>query len=78
MHTVPISAVKMADGFWAKRIKVTRKPPFPFTYRQMEDHGRFDNPFPSWMGKARSLRAGFHTAILPVCGPAAIRRLTSA
>ncbi len=60
MRTVPIGAVTVGDGFWGKRIKINRDVAIPFTYGLMEDHGRFDN-FLRWDGKARALRAGFHT-----------------
>lgn len=60
MRTVPIRAIQMNDGFWAKRIKVNLEASLPFTYQQMVDHGRFDN-FLRWDGKRQSLRAGFRT-----------------
>jgi DUF1680 family protein len=60
MRAVPIRAVKISDGFWGKRMKVNREASIPFTHRQMEDHGRFDN-FLRWDGKNQSFRAGFHT-----------------
>src|ERR1035441_3232982 len=60
MHAVPIGAVKMTAGFWAKRIQVNRATAIPFTYQQMEDHGRFDD-YTRWDGKAQALRAGFQT-----------------
>ena len=60
MRTVPLHAVKMGDGFWAKRIKVNLEASLPFTYQQMVDHGRLDN-FLRWDGNKQSLRAGFRT-----------------
>jgi uncharacterized protein len=60
MRNVPVGAVKMADGFWAKRMQVNKESSIPFTYREMADHGRFDN-FLRWDGPAQTLKAGFHT-----------------
>ena len=60
MRTIPIGAVKVTDGFWAKRMKVNREASIPFTYQEMVDHGRFDN-FLRWDGAKQSLREGFHT-----------------
>jgi len=60
MRMVPIRAVKLNEGFWAKRMKTNLEASIPFTYQEMEDHGRFDN-FVRWDGKRQALRAGFHT-----------------
>ncbi len=60
MRTVPIGAVKLADGFWARRMAVNQHSAIPFTYQQMVEHGRFDN-FLRWDGPTQALRAGFHT-----------------
>jgi hypothetical protein len=61
LHTVPIAAVSMQDGFWASRMRVNQDVAVPFTWREMEDHGRFDN-FVRWDGPRQKLRAGFVTS----------------
>lgn len=60
MRSIPIGAVKVRDGFWARRMAVNRDSAIAFTYDQMVQHGRFDN-FLRWDGAKRALRAGFHT-----------------
>jgi DUF1680 family protein len=60
MRAVPVGAVKLGDGFWAKRMKVNREASIPFTYQEMVDHGRFDN-FLRYDGPKQALRAGFHS-----------------
>jgi len=60
MRSVPVSAVRLTEGFWARRTNVNRDSAVPFTYQQMVDHGRFDN-FVRWDGARQALRAGFHT-----------------
>jgi DUF1680 family protein len=60
LRSIPIGAVKVRDGFWARRMEVNRDSAIAFTYDQMAQHGRFDN-FLRWDGAKRALRAGFHT-----------------
>ena len=43
LHTVPISAVRVDDGFWAARRKVTTERSLPTLLDLLEEHGVFDN-----------------------------------
>jgi hypothetical protein len=40
---VPISAVKLADGFWAPRLRINRDVTLPTQYQLLEGTGRIDN-----------------------------------
>ncbi len=43
LHTVPLSAVHMGDGFWSTRRKVTTEKSLPTLLLELEDHGVVDN-----------------------------------
>ena len=43
LHTVPVSAVRVDDGFWAARRKVTTERSLPTLLDLLEEHGVFDN-----------------------------------
>ena len=43
LHGVPVSAVKMADGFWAGRMRINMERSLPTMLEQLEQHGAVDN-----------------------------------
>jgi DUF1680 family protein len=43
VHTVPLRAVHMGDGFWSARRKVTTEKSLPTLLLELEDHGVVDN-----------------------------------
>ena len=43
LRPVPLTAVTLADGFWAERRRVNRQVTLPSQYRQLEQTGRIDN-----------------------------------
>lgn len=43
LRPVPLTAVTLADGFWAERRRVNREVTLPSQYRQLEQTGRIDN-----------------------------------
>ena len=43
LRPVPLTAVTLADGFWAERRRVNREVTLPSQYRQLEETGRIDN-----------------------------------
>jgi uncharacterized protein len=43
LHTVPLRAVHMGDGFWSTRRKVTTEKSLPTLLLELEDHGVVDN-----------------------------------
>src|SRR6185437_16454599 len=43
VHTVPLRAVHMGDGFWSARRKVTTEKSLPTFLLELEDHGVVDN-----------------------------------
>ncbi len=43
LHTVPLRAVHMGDGFWSSRRKVTTEKSLPTLLLELEDHGVVDN-----------------------------------
>lgn len=43
LHTVPVSAVHLGDGFWASRRRVTTDRSLPTLLDLLEEHGVFDN-----------------------------------
>lgn len=43
LHSVPVGAVKMQDGFWKKRMLKNQKVAIPAVLRRLEEHGVVDN-----------------------------------
>lgn len=43
LHTVPVSAVRLSDGFWGARRKVTVERSLPTMLQLLEEHGVVDN-----------------------------------
>jgi DUF1680 family protein len=40
---VPVSAVKLSDGFWQRRVETNRKVTIPYSLAKCEESGRIDN-----------------------------------
>jgi len=57
LHTVPIQAVHMGDGFWASRRRVTTERSLPTLLDLLEEHGVMDN-FRRLSGKKNVPRKG--------------------
>ena len=43
LHSVPVRAVTIEDGFWSKRRKTNVQRSIPSMREQLEEHGRMDN-----------------------------------
>ena len=43
LHAVPISAVKMGDGFWTARRAINVEKSIPTLLAELEEHGVVDN-----------------------------------
>jgi DUF1680 family protein len=43
LHTVPVQAVRMTDGFWSSRRRVTTERSLPTLLLELEEHGVVDN-----------------------------------
>src|SRR5437763_6767232 len=43
LHSVPVRAVTIEDGFWSKRRKTNVSRSIPSMREQLEEHGRMDN-----------------------------------
>lgn len=43
LHSVPVRAVKMDEGFWSSRIRINVEKSIPSLLQQLEDHGILDN-----------------------------------
>ena len=43
LHSVPLTAVTLADSFWAPLLEKLREVTLPSQYQQLEDTGRIDN-----------------------------------
>src|SRR4029077_6223975 len=43
LHTVPVRAVTITDGFWSKRRKINVEKSIPSMLTELEQHGRMDN-----------------------------------
>jgi hypothetical protein len=43
LHTVPIRAVRMGDGFWSQRMRVNVERSIPTMLQELEQHGIVDN-----------------------------------
>jgi len=57
VHSVPIRAVKMGDGFWADRMKTNVEKSIPSLLALLEEHGVVDN-FRRLSGRKRAARRG--------------------
>src|SRR6266849_758289 len=43
LHTVPVSAVRMGDGFWSPRMRINVERSIPTMLEELEEHGVVDN-----------------------------------
>src|SRR5581483_220963 len=43
LRPVPLAAVRLADEFWAPRLRINREVTLPSQYEQCEETGRIDN-----------------------------------
>src|SRR5690242_235375 len=43
LHTVPVRAVTITEGFWSKRRKINVEKSIPSMLTELEQHGRMDN-----------------------------------
>lgn len=57
LHTVPVQAVHLGDGFWASRRKVTTEHSLPTMLDLLEEHGEVDN-FRRLSGRKNAVRKG--------------------
>ncbi len=57
LHPIPISAVRLGDGFWSARRKVTLEHSLPTMLDLLEEHGAVDN-FRRLSGKKNTPRKG--------------------
>jgi DUF1680 family protein len=57
LHSVPVRAVIIEDGFWSKRRKTNVERSIPTMHDQLEAHGRMEN-FRRLVGKSRSPQKG--------------------
>ncbi len=57
LHSVPVRAVKMGDGFWSARMGVNVEKSIPSLLQQLEDHGILDN-FRITSGQKKGQRRG--------------------
>ena len=57
LHSVPISAVSMGEGFWAERMKVNAEKSIPSLLALLEEHGVVDN-FRRLSGRKNTGRKG--------------------
>lgn len=57
LHTVPVQAVHMGDGFWTNRRKVTTDRSLPTLLELLEEHGVMDN-FRRLSGRKNAIRKG--------------------
>jgi len=60
LRPVPISAVRVLDDFWSKRLETNRTVTIPFAFRQCETTGRVDN-----FAIACKLKQGEQSGIYP-------------
>src|ERR1051326_9066646 len=52
LHTVPVRAVTITEGFWSKRRKINVEKSTPSMLTELEQHGRMDN-YLRLVGKSR-------------------------
>jgi DUF1680 family protein len=57
LHTVPVRAVTIEDGFWSKRRKINVESSIPSMRVELEEHGRMDN-FRRLVGKSTAPQIG--------------------
>jgi len=57
LHSIPISAVKMGDGFWAARMRTNVERSIPTMLQLLEEHGIVDN-FRRLTGRTKAVRRG--------------------
>jgi len=57
LHSVPISAVKMGEGFWAARMRTSVGRSIPTMLQLLEEHGVVDN-FRRLIGRKKAVRTG--------------------
>jgi DUF1680 family protein len=57
LHTVPVRAVAIEEGFWSKRRKTNVERSIPSMREQLEQHGRMDN-FRRLVGKSAAPQKG--------------------
>ncbi len=57
LHTVPVRAVTIEEGFWSKRRKINVERSIPTLRDQLEQHGRMDN-FRRLVGKSSAPQRG--------------------
>src|SRR5215469_12234471 len=57
LHSVPVRAVTIADGFWSKRRKINAERSIPTMHDELEAHGRMDN-FRRVVGKSSEPQKG--------------------
>jgi hypothetical protein len=57
LHTVPVRAVTIEEGFWSKRRKTNIESSIPSMRVELEDHGRMDN-FRRLVGKSSAPQKG--------------------
>src|SRR5580704_7850196 len=57
LHSVPVRAVTIEEGFWSKRRKTNVERSIPTMREQLEQHGRMDN-FRRLLGKSSAPQKG--------------------
>src|SRR5579863_3826211 len=57
LHSVPVRAVTIKDGFWSKRRKTNVESSIPTMREQLEQHGRMDN-YRRLLGKSDAPQKG--------------------
>src|SRR5713101_3044886 len=57
LHSVPVRAVTIEEGFWSKRRKTNVERSIPTMREQLEQHGRMDN-FRRLVGKSSAPQKG--------------------
>ncbi|MBI1982601.1 MAG: glycoside hydrolase family 127 protein, partial [Acidobacteria bacterium] len=57
LHSVPIRAVRMGEGFWSARMRVNAERSIPTLLKELEDHGIMDN-FGRLSGRKKAERRG--------------------
>ncbi len=61
LHTVPVRAVTIEEGFWSKRRKTNVESSIPSMRTELEEHGRMDN-YRRLVGKSSAAQTGpFYT-----------------
>jgi uncharacterized protein len=57
LHTVPIRAVRMGEGFWSERMRINVERSIPTLLEELEQHGVVDN-FRRLSGRKQAPRRG--------------------